>query len=99
MYLCKSETILFLFLINLVKLFVIVHGMLSARLGPVSVKIWLYSLPMSTLSVHVLLFYLKHVGNCVLNLCLDIISSIAFHVFAALNLHTKYYKSNMLPYH
>ena len=42
---------------------------------------------MSILLVYVLLFCLKHVGNCLLNICLDIISLIAFHVFAALNLH------------
>ena len=34
-----------------------------------------------------LIILFKHVGNCVLNLCLDIISLIAFHVFAALNLY------------
>ena len=54
---------------------------------PVSIKIGLHSLAMSILLVYVLLFCLKHVANCVLNLCLDIILLIAPHVFAALNLH------------
>ena len=84
MYFCKSETIFILVLRNLVKLYAFVHSMLSARLGPVSIKIWVNSLPMSSLLVYVLLFCLKHVGNCVLNLCLDIVSLIAFHVFDAL---------------
>ena len=42
---------------------------------------------MLLLLIYVLLFCLKYVGNCVLNLCPDIISLIAFHVFAALNLY------------
>ena len=76
------------FLRNLVNFLAFVHGMLSAKSGPVSVKkIWLHSLAMSILLVYVLLFCLKHVGNRVLNLCLDIISLIAFRVFAALNLY------------
>ena len=39
------------------------------------------------ISICLLLFCLKHVGNCVLDLCLDIISLIAFRIFAALNLY------------
>ena len=73
LYFCKSETISILVFEKFSKIFAFVHGMLSAVLGLVSVKIWLNSLAISSLLVYVLLFSLKHVGNCVLNLCLDII--------------------------
>ena len=56
-------------------------------LGLVSVEMWLNSLATSRCLAYVLLFCLKHVGKCVLNLCLDVISLTAFQVFAALNLY------------